>query len=110
MPNELKLLHRNAETGMTTGVILENLDARNVAELLSATGYAADQLAMYAVEVDGKEILAEQWCEQHPVEVVRAAWMAGTMAAADARHQQLHQWWPALAMALDNLEVNHAEA
>lgn len=107
--SKLKLIGRNPMTGMSTGVITSNLDARQVAELLSITGYAADKLAEFAVEVEGTEIPAEQWCEENPVEVVKAAWKAGS-GLFDERQRQLHEWWPALAMALDNLEENHAEA
>jgi hypothetical protein len=108
-----RVLAINPGTGIKLGEVGFGLTKVQVADiLLTRSGFEAERLAGLAVVHDDTEYLwsAERWLEDNPVIAVRAAWMAGAKWARDERQKKMHGWWPALAMALDNLETNHAEA
>jgi hypothetical protein len=73
------------------------------------TSFDPEKLAKYAVgSADALKQFqsAERWMEDHPAEHVVAAWTAGGLAARTTRQERLREWWPDLALALDNLEAN----
>lgn len=89
------------------------LDLMGVASNLASTGYDIEQLNLHLVTGLGRSeplVSAERWLEDHPVQAVIAAWQAGTGRAAGERQRKMHDRWPALATALDNLVENHAQA
>lgn len=86
------------------------LTTRQVIDYLrTGTGFNPVELAKYAV---GEALTlkrftsAERWMEDHAVAYVITAWSAGGPAARNARQEKLREWWPDLALALDNLETN----
>lgn len=70
------------------------------------TAFEPDKLAGYAVTGERSIAPAERWLEDHPGAHVIAAWQAGGPAARHVRQEQLREWWPDLALALDNMEAN----
>lgn len=108
MPN-WELWRRDPETGKAISKITGDKSEYDIARALSITDYKADELARFGVR-DGSRlsgpVSAEVWLEEHPAVLVVAVWHAGTDRAAEVRKHELQAWWPALATALDNLEVN----
>lgn len=106
------LFTRDPETGLIPSTaVLTGLTSRQIADTLShRTGYEIHRLDGYAVidERDDATVTAEEFLEHHAADAVIAAWAAGTPKAASIRRQKLHEWWPALATALDALEANGA--
>lgn len=100
---------RDPVTGQRAGQWISDLTRQQVADFMARTGFQSPALDFYYVEHSTGTVTAEEFLEESPVEVVRAAWKAGTPAASAIRHQKLHEWWPALAMALDNLEGHRGE-
>lgn len=94
--------------------LASTLTSRQVIEYLRhGTGFKPEELAKFAV---GEALTlkrftsAERWMEDHAVDYVLSAWMAGGRAARESRQEKLREWWPDLALALDNLEANSASS
>lgn len=104
------LWQRDPLTGERLGQVGNaGLTRQQVADTLARTGFQSPALDFYYVEHSTGTVTAEEFLEESPVEAVRAAWAAGTPEASGIRHQKMHEWWPALAMALDNLEGHRGE-
>lgn len=79
--------------------------------IITSTGYQPGLLDTYQVsQLGGRQpVLAEQWLESHPIEALIAAWTSGTAKASEHRRDVLHDRWPALAKAIDNVQDRYDE-
>jgi hypothetical protein len=100
---------RNPETGERMGRLNNGLTRQQVADFMAKTGFQSPALDFYFVEHSTGTVTAEEFLEESPAETVRSAWKAGTPAASAIRQRKLHEWWPALGMALDNLEGHRGD-
>jgi hypothetical protein len=105
---EWELWKRNPITGERGEQTGFTMTAREVAVVLASLGYDVGRMSYVQVTRLGgrKPIDAESWLEQHPTEALIAAWTAGTDGAASHRQKALHDRWPALAMAIDNVQAS----
>ncbi len=104
-----EIWRRNPVTGQRGEQTGFALTASQVAVLLASTGFDVGRMSFFQVtRLGGKQPLdAESWLEQHPIEALIAAWTAGSKQAASHRQKTLHERWPALAKAIDNVQNNY---
>lgn len=105
------IVQADPATGKVSSTFRASLTARQVVDSLRlATKFDPVELAKYAVgdaDTLRRFTSAERWLEDHPVAHVVSAWTVGAPAAQRTRQEKLREWWPDLALALDNLEANH---
>lgn len=97
---------RDPETGVTDKAmaLARGLTALQVVSFLAQGPLETDRLLTFGIQdSEGFVWTGEEFLEDNPVLAVVAAWTAGGTGGRRARQQQLHEWWPNLAMALDAL-------